>query len=350
MSRKKASVEQDDWMLKEYGRPLVYDSEILIEMCMRFISGQQLTAICKLPGNPVPPVLYGWIEEGKEGYAIYQSACTFKANRKLALDLDLPSRVASSIEWAQEIRANLKRSWPADYKGRKFIPPDWNKVRKEYPSMGDSPVRPNENRKAYDDLLGVFTRMVEPRDEIELIWTKQAADATWEETRLAREKNALPEWKHQRRHALDIAQSRAIKRRDHALRQIECWRADLGATPRRLPDELLPEEALAEHYAANEFLTEAQRIASWSRLRRMRPRLLPTVRLGRKSAQKRRRRMLVLVARSRTRPLKRHRRSRIKTCLQKLSIRALIPTRPRSLRPGLLLPARLRKLCCTPLL
>jgi hypothetical protein len=33
--------------------------------------------------------------------------------------------------------------------------------------------------------------MLEPCDEMELIWTKEAADATWEAGREAREKNRL---------------------------------------------------------------------------------------------------------------------------------------------------------------
>jgi hypothetical protein len=37
----------------------------------------------------------------------------------------------------------------------------------------------------------------------------------------------------------DVARSRAIKRRDNALRQIAGWRKGLGANARRLPDHLL---------------------------------------------------------------------------------------------------------------
>jgi len=33
---------------------------------------------------------------------------------------------------------------------------------------------------AYNVLLNAFTQMLEPRDEMELIWTKEATDATWE--------------------------------------------------------------------------------------------------------------------------------------------------------------------------
>jgi hypothetical protein len=77
-----------------------------------------------------------------------------------------------------------------------------------YPSIGYPPVRPGENRKAYDDLFSIFTQMLEPRDIRELMFTKQATDATWEERRIARGKNALPEWKHQQRQVLDSAVAR----------------------------------------------------------------------------------------------------------------------------------------------
>ena len=75
---------------------------------------------------------------------------------------------------------------------RKYIPPDWSKV---YPLVGDPPVWSTENMQAYDDLINSFTQMLQPRDLMELIWVKEAGDATWEAGRNAREKNALPERK-----------------------------------------------------------------------------------------------------------------------------------------------------------
>ena len=62
--------------------------------------------------------------------------------------------------------------------------------------------------------------------------------------------------------ALDIAQSRAIKRRDNALRQIERWRKGLGASARRLPDHLLVKRLLAQHYGVEQFLADAEADAS----------------------------------------------------------------------------------------
>jgi len=62
--------------------------------------------------------------------------------------------------------------------------------------------------------------------------------------------------------SLDVAQSRAIKRRDNALRQIERWRKGLGAKARRLPDHLLVEHLLAQRYGVEQFLADAEADAS----------------------------------------------------------------------------------------
>lgn len=53
-------------------------------------------------------------------------------------------------------------------------------------------------------------------------------------------------------------QSRAIKRRDNALRQIKRWRDGLGAKARRLSDKFIAEEALAESYCAGSSLSYAE--------------------------------------------------------------------------------------------
>jgi hypothetical protein len=150
-----------------------------------------------------------------------------------------------------------------------------------------------EDIEAYTEMLNGFTEMLEPRDVMELIWTKEAADATWEAARFSREKNSLPEQKYQERlralaqlarrtgadgakpasafdHSLglqagckyyqpfDIGQSRAIKRRDNALRQIARWRDGLGAKARRLSDKFIAEQALVERYGATELLADAE--------------------------------------------------------------------------------------------
>src|SRR5262249_1839863 len=114
-----------------------------------------------------------------------------------------------------------------------------------------------------------------------------AADASWEVARIAREKIGLPERKCEQRikvladlerrrtraaettaakpatalghslgleagfpyyQALDIAQTRAIKRRDNARRQIARCRDGLGGKARALSDKFIAEVALAERY------------------------------------------------------------------------------------------------------
>jgi hypothetical protein len=238
-----------------YERPIAYDREILIEICKRIIGGEDVQKICASRGMPVPPVLRGWIQDHKEAREIYLSARNLEFDRGFSKEMGIRVPPIPSSEWEEGLRARLARGWPADWSDRKYVPPDWNKV---YPSVGGPPVRTTENRKAYDDLISVFTQMLEPRDFMELVWTKQAADGTWEERRKACEKNALSEWKYQQRQLLDTAQSRAIKRRDHALRQIECWRAGLGAKARRLPDQFLSEQSLAECYGVDQPLADAE--------------------------------------------------------------------------------------------
>jgi hypothetical protein len=239
-------------------------------------------------------VFQGWVEDHPEARAIYRSVDNFRSDRELAKKLAVfPARV-NVAEWEEQVRANCERGWPADWIERKYVPPDWKKV---YPLLGDPPVWSTENMEAYNELLNDFTQMLEPRDTMGLMSTKEAADATWEVARIAREKNGLPERKCQQRlkvlaelerrrtraaettaakpataldhslgleagfkyyQALDIAQSRAIKRRDNALRQIARWRDGLGAKARRLSDKFVDEQALAESYCATQVLSYAE--------------------------------------------------------------------------------------------
>ena|ERR1700730_4300176 len=123
---------------------------------------------------------------------------------------------------------------------------------------------------------------------MELIWVKEAADATWEEARFMREKIGLPDRKHQflveneanyqrsvhkievpstrpataldhsralqaafkYYQGLDVALMRAIKRRDNALRQIERWRDGLGVRARALSEQFVAEQFVAEQLVA----------------------------------------------------------------------------------------------------
>jgi hypothetical protein len=276
-----------------YGRRIVYDREIFISICTRLLRGEDLKKICATLPMPIGPVFLGWVEDHPEARAIYRSVDNFRSDRELAKQAaGVPAR-ANVAEWEEQVRANCERGWPADWIERKYIPPDWNKV---YPLLGGPPVWSTEDIEAYTELLNGFTEMLEPRDTIELMWTKDAADATWEAARAAREKNSLPEHKYQERlevlaqlprqrraaegtaakpatafdhsrglragfkhyQGLDIGQSRAIKRRDNALRQIARWRDGLGAKARRLSDKFISEQGLAERYGVTQLPTDAE--------------------------------------------------------------------------------------------
>ena len=172
--------------MTEYGRPIAYDREIFIAICRRLINGEDLQKICSERGMPIEPVFLGWVQDHKEAREIYRSADNFYSDRRLVKELKVLWLVSVS-EWEEQVRANLERGWRADWIDRKYIPPDWSKV---YPLIGGPPVGSTE-MQAYNELLNAFTQMLEPRDEMELIRTKEATDATWEAGRVAREKNGL---------------------------------------------------------------------------------------------------------------------------------------------------------------
>jgi hypothetical protein len=274
------------------GRQIVYDREIFISICRKILLGEDLQTICAKPPMPIGQVFLGWVQDHQEAREIRRSALNFQSDRSLAKELNVPWATCIA-EWEEQVRANCERGWPADYIERKYIPPDWKKV---YPQLGGPPVWSTEDIEAYTELLNGFTEMFEPRDMMEVMWTKEAADATWEAGRKAREKNCLPERKYQQRlkvlaelqmrrgapattaakpataldhslgleagfkyyQALDVTQSRMIKRRDNAPRQIARWRDGLGAKAQRLPDKFVAEHALAERYGVTEFLADTQ--------------------------------------------------------------------------------------------
>jgi hypothetical protein len=284
-------VAKDSGPTTRYGRQIVYDREIFISICRKILLGQDLQTICAKPPMPIGQVFLGWVQDHPEARAIYRSVDDFRMDRGLAREVGVMR--ASIAEWEEQVRANCERGWPADWIERKYIPPDWNKV---YPLLGGPPVWSTEDIEAYTELLNGFTEMLEPRDMMELILTKEAADATWEAGRMAREKNSLPERKYQQRlkvlaglqwrnraaettaakpataldHSLgleagfksyqarDIAQMRAIKRRDNAPRQVARWRDGFGAKARRLSDKFVAEQALAESYCATQSLAYAE--------------------------------------------------------------------------------------------
>jgi hypothetical protein len=291
MSRNKSSSKQSGSTTK-FGRLIAYDRETVISICRRLFLGEDLETICAKPPMPIGPVFLGWIQDHPEARAIYRSVQNFECDRIPVKELGIPMD-ADVSEWEDQVRANCERGWRADWVERKYIPPDWSKV---YSLVGGPPVWSTENIQAYNEPLNGFTQMLEPRDMMELIWTKEAADASWEAARKAREKNGLPERKYQQRlqvvaehrrrtgaaettaakaasaldhsrgleagfkyyQAVDIAQSRALKRRDNALRQIARWRDGLGAKARHLSDKFIAEQALAERYGAAQFLADAE--------------------------------------------------------------------------------------------
>jgi hypothetical protein len=278
MRRNKSSAKQSgpttiDW------RQVAYDREICITICRRYLAGEDLQVICAKPPMPIGPVFLGWVQDHQEAREIYRSALNFLFDRALAkIELDVAWMIPVT-EWEQEVRTSLELGRPVDYLDRKYILPDWGKV---YALIGGPPVWSTEDMQAYNALLGEFTQMLQPCDVMELIWTKEGADATWELGREAREKNALPERQYQLRlqnlaqlqrqapveakpatafdhslglragfkyhQGLDAAQTRAIKRRDNALRQIARWRDGLGGKARTLSDKFVAELALAERY------------------------------------------------------------------------------------------------------
>jgi hypothetical protein len=280
----------------KFGRLIAYDREIFIQICRRLVAGEDPEAICCRPPMPIPQVFLGWVRDHQEAREIYRSVRNFECDQVLAKELGVSAPTAPD-EWEEQIRSNVRRGFQADWLDRKYIPPDWNKV---YPSIGEPQVWSTENMQGYNDLLDTFTQMLEPRDLTELIWTKEATDATWEASRAAREKNRVPERRYQKQireaaqyqrradaaeallarpatalnhsfgleagfqyyQALDMAQSRANKRRDNALRQIALWRRGLGAKARALSDRFIAEQFLAERYGADKFVADAQVEAS----------------------------------------------------------------------------------------
>jgi hypothetical protein len=242
-----------------YERPIVYDREIFIEICTRLLQGEDLRATCAKPPMPRDVVFLGWIQDHQEARAIYRSLQNFQSDRLLAKVLGTVL-VVSTGEWLEQVRTNIERGWPADYIDRGYIPPDWSKV---YPVIGGPPVDSADNMQAYNDLLNAFTQMLQPRDLMELIWTKQATDATWAGMEEDEEKNGvlsvaqMATGRDLRRvfeagfnycRSTQVAQSRVMRRRDDALRQLQRWRKGLGAKSRRLPDQFLDEQVLAERY------------------------------------------------------------------------------------------------------
>jgi hypothetical protein len=285
MTRNRRSTKQPT---NKDGRQVAYDREMCITICQRTLRGEDLKAICAQLPLPIAPIFLKWVQENPEARAIYRCAENFKSDMALAKTLDVPFDYSVG-DWAPMVRAKLDRGHPVDYIDRKYISPDWSKV---YPLIGGPPLWSTEDIQAYSNLRDEFTQMLKPDDLMQLTWTKEAVDATWEYAREAREKNAEPRrqyvqqcvdrafvkgqnrveikpataddlsrgfragFKYQQ--ALDVAQSRKIKRRDNALRNIERWRDGLGGKAKVLSDKFVSEQALAERYGVAHLLVDAE--------------------------------------------------------------------------------------------
>jgi hypothetical protein len=207
---------------------------------------------------------------------------------------------SSVSDWSDAVYDKLEHGYSLNnYLRQAYIMPDWKKL---YPLVGDPPVWSSENLQDYEDLLKEITQLLKPRDLIELIYTKEMADAIWEEKRESREKNSVPERQYQVRlseahavrvaearrrnlptpkqavpepataldhirgfrtgfntyRALDIAQCRKKKRRDNAPRQITRWRDRFGGKAEALPDKFVAELALAKRDGVAQFLSDTQ--------------------------------------------------------------------------------------------
>jgi hypothetical protein len=85
MSREKSAAKRSN----SYERPIAYDREILIEICKRIIGGEDVQKICASRGMPVPPVLWGWIQDHNKVTLVdgEETAPTLATNREAARPL-----------------------------------------------------------------------------------------------------------------------------------------------------------------------------------------------------------------------------------------------------------------------
>jgi hypothetical protein len=231
-------------------RPTAYDKAIAFRIADRVGEGESLEAILQEPGMPDQDTFYCWLEENPE------------ASHRL--------RVKQQVRELLADQEKKKRQ-------AKYLPRRWTEL---FPLIGPPPLLSTENAQAYADLLAAFAEMLQPEDIMEQIQVKEAVDATWEKARFIREKTGLPERKHQllvRNQAqyqhqagkaeasvakpataldhsralqaafkyyqgLDVGHTRASKRLDNALRQIERWRDGLGGKARALSTQFVAQQ------------------------------------------------------------------------------------------------------------
>src|ERR1700730_10716046 len=247
-------------------RPTAYDKAIAFRIADRVGEGENLEAILGEPGMPDQDTFFCWLWDKPE------------ASHHLRVK-----------EQVREVLADQEKK----ERQAKYGPRRWTEL---FPLIGPPPLLSTENAQAYADLLAAFAEMLQPEDIMEQIQVKEAVDATWEKARHIREKTDLPERKYQllvqnqaqyqraagkaeatakpataRDHSralqaaykyyqgLDAGHTRASKRLDNALRQIERWRDGLGARARALSTQFVAEqfEATAETSATSGGAAEA---------------------------------------------------------------------------------------------
>jgi hypothetical protein len=290
--------EKVGW-LSQFERKVAYDRDTFMTICQRYLGGEQLSEICAKPPMPVAQCFMSWVQYNEEARDIWDCALKFNSDRVLAKKLNTP--IATCVrDWSDAVYDKLEHGYSLNnYLRQAYTMPDWKKL---YPLVGDPPVWTSENLQDYEDLLKEITQLLKPRDLIELIYTKEMADAIWEEKRESREKNGVPERQYQVRlseahavrvaearrrnlpmpkqaaqepgtaldhirgfrtgfktyQALDRAQCRKKKRRDNAPRQIARWRDSFGGKAEVLPDKFVAELALAKRDGVAPFLSDTQ--------------------------------------------------------------------------------------------
>jgi hypothetical protein len=275
MARKKSTAKLYDRWETGQGRYVEYDREAFLTICCRLLRGDNMKDICAKP--PMPPALLvaQWVQTHPEARAIFQCAGAFDLERRLGKEAGEPYPLGLS-DWLQEVRARLELGHALDYVERKTFAIDWNKV---YALAGPPALLLGENRQAYDNLLDLCAQRIDPRDPMELIPTKRAADALWELRRLDCEKSRTPVRTLKYEKELEAAQLRTMRRYNSAVRQIEDLRKALGGKVQALSCEFLLPQPVERHERISPVFSDAQTQDTIGEGVAVAPSLLPSVEL-----------------------------------------------------------------------
>jgi hypothetical protein len=144
MARKKSS-----W-LSQFERKVAYDRDTFIEICKRYLRGEQLSEICKKPPMPLAQCVVSWVENNEEASDIWNCARKFESDRVLAKGLGVQMDCGVS-DWADAVYDKLEHGYSLNnYQRQAYIMPDWKKI---YSRVGDPPVWSSENLQDYEELL-----------------------------------------------------------------------------------------------------------------------------------------------------------------------------------------------------